>query len=125
MSEKQIPVQPKHKDGKKETLTGHALWAGGLPDAGCVCVSVCVCVRGSFGEDSSALCILGNSFLLVSYQLHLRSSGIRSQRLGMPTLRVSDSPCLDPHVFSGYRGYQPPWGRWQAQIPILCSPQNG
>ena len=42
MSEKQIPVQPKHKDGKKETLTGHALWAGGLPDAGCVCVSVCV-----------------------------------------------------------------------------------
>ena len=41
MSEKQIPVQPKHKDVKKETLTGHALWAGGLPDAGCVCVCVC------------------------------------------------------------------------------------
>ena len=126
MSGKQIPVQPRHKEGKKETLTGHALWDGGLPDAGCVCVCVCVCVlRGWFGKDSSAFCILGTSFLLVVHQLPLRSSGIRSQRLGTPTLRGSDLPCLDSHVFSGYRGCQPPWGGWQAQIPILCSPKNG
>ena len=70
---------------------------------------VCVCVRGWFGKDSSAFCILGTSFLLVLHQLHLRSSGIRSQRLGTPTLRVSDSPCLDSQVFSGHRGCQPPW----------------
>ena len=47
MSEKQITVQPKHKEGKKETLTGHALWNRVyqmLDVCVCVCVYVCVCV---------------------------------------------------------------------------------
>ena len=33
---------------------------------------------GWFQDDSSALCLLGTLFLLLSHQLHLRSSGIRS-----------------------------------------------
>ena len=37
---------------------------------------------GWFGDDSSTL----HLFLLLLHQLHLRSSGIRSQRLGTPAL---------------------------------------
>ena len=37
---------------------------------------------GWFGDDSSALHLLCTLFLLLLHQLHLRSSGIRSQRLG-------------------------------------------
>ena len=39
-----------------------------------------------FGDDSSALHLLGSLFLLLLYQLHLRSSGIRSWKLGIPDL---------------------------------------
>ena len=41
---------------------------------------------GWFGDDSSALHLLCALFLLLLHQLHLRSSGIRSWRLGTPTL---------------------------------------
>ena len=39
---------------------------------------------GWFQDDSSALHLLCTLFLLLLYQLHLRSSGIRSQRLETP-----------------------------------------
>ena len=39
-----------------------------------------------FQDDSNALHLLCTLFLLLLYQLHLRSSGIRSWRLGNPAL---------------------------------------
>ena len=42
---------------------------------------------GWFQDDSSALHLLWTSFVLLLYQLHLRSRGIRSQRLGTPANR--------------------------------------
>ena len=39
-----------------------------------------------FWDDSSALHLLCSLFLLLFYQLHLRSAGIRSWRLGTPDL---------------------------------------
>ena len=39
-----------------------------------------------FGDDSSALHLLGSLFLLLLYRLHLTSSGIRSWKLGIPDL---------------------------------------
>ena len=39
------------------------------------------------GDDSSALHLLCTLCLLLLYQLHLRSSGIRSQRLGTPAFK--------------------------------------
>ena len=50
--------------------------------------------RGWFGDDSRALLLLCTLFLLLLHQLHLRSSGIRSQRLGTPALK--DGPKLPP-----------------------------
>ena len=45
------------------------------------------CVRaGWFQDDSSMLCLLCILFLLLLHQLHLRSLGIRSRRLGTPGL---------------------------------------
>ena len=44
---------------------------------------------GWFRDDSSALHLLCTFFLLLLYQLHLRSSGIKSQRLGTSALRGS------------------------------------
>ena len=41
---------------------------------------------GWFLDDSSASHVLCTLFLLLLHQLHLRSSGIRSQRLGIPSL---------------------------------------
>ena len=38
---------------------------------------------GWFQDDSSVLCLLCTLFQLLLYQLHLGSSGIRSQRLGV------------------------------------------
>ena len=38
------------------------------------------------GDDSSALHLLCTLFLLLLRQLHVTSSGIRSERLGTPTL---------------------------------------
>ena len=40
--------------------------------------------RGWFQDDSSALHLLFTLLLLLIYQLHLRSSGIRPRRLGTP-----------------------------------------
>ena len=37
-------------------------------------------------DDSSALHLLGTLFILLLWQLHLRSSGIRSSRLGTPDI---------------------------------------
>ena len=42
---------------------------------------------GQFPDDSSTLHVLCTLFLLLLHQLHLRSSGIRSQRLGTPVLQ--------------------------------------
>ena len=42
--------------------------------------------RGWFQDDSSSLCSLCTLLLLLFHQLHLRSSGIRAQRLGTPGL---------------------------------------
>ena len=41
-------------------------------------------VEGWFRDDSSTLPLLCTLFLLLLYQLHLRSSGIRSRGLGPP-----------------------------------------
>ena len=43
--------------------------------------------RGWFQDASSASLLLCTLFLLLSHHLHLRESGIRSQRLGTPTLK--------------------------------------
>ena len=42
---------------------------------------------GWFQDDSSTLNLLCTLFLLLLYQLHLRSSGIRSWRLGTPPVQ--------------------------------------
>ena len=42
--------------------------------------------KGWFQDDSSALHLLCTLFLLLLYQLDLRSPGIRSRRLGTPVL---------------------------------------
>ena len=44
---------------------------------------------GRFQDDSSALHLLCTLFLLLLHQLHLRSSGIRSWRLGTPLSAIS------------------------------------
>ena len=44
---------------------------------------------GWFQDDSSALHLLCTLFLLLLHQLHLRSSGIRSRRLGTPLSAIS------------------------------------
>jgi len=44
---------------------------------------------GRFQDDSSAFHLLCTLFLLLLHQLHLRSSGIRSRRLGTPLSAVS------------------------------------
>ena len=43
-------------------------------------------VRGWFQDNSSVLHLMCPLFLLLLYQLHLTSSGIRSWRLGTPVL---------------------------------------
>jgi len=43
-----------------------------------------------FGNESSTLCLLCISFLLLLHLLHLRSSGIRSWRLGTPALEQEE-----------------------------------
>ena len=45
--------------------------------------------RAWFQDDSNTLCLLCTLFLSLLHQLHLRSSGIRSQRLGTPVLSYS------------------------------------
>ena len=48
------------------------------------------CDGGCFHDDSSTLHLLGTLFPFLLHQLHLRSSGIRSQRLGTPDLNYSE-----------------------------------
>ena len=52
---------------------------------------------GWFQDDSSALHLSHTLFLLLLHQLHLRSLGIRSQRLGTPVLkdRANAHPRVD------------------------------
>ena len=52
---------------------GPVLWKMIFPQTG---------FEGQFGHDSSALHLLCTLFLLLLPQLHLRSSGIRLERLG-------------------------------------------
>ena len=47
--------------------------------------------EGWFQDGSNALHLLRTIFLLLLHQLHLRSSGIRSWRLGAPTLEPASS----------------------------------
>ena len=54
---------------------------------------------GWFGDDSSALYLLCALFLLLLHQLHLRSSGIRSQRLGTPAKGLLNSPFTLPDLW--------------------------
>ena len=48
---------------------------------------------GWFGDDSNALHLLCTLFILLLYQFPLRSSSIRSQRLGTPALEAA--PCVN------------------------------
>ena len=57
--------------------------------------------RGWFWGDSRALHLLSILFLLLLHQLHLRSSGIRSWRLGTPAL--SNFPTAFPAVSRPWR----------------------
>ena len=50
---------------------------------------------GWFQADSHALYFWGAVFLLLLYQLHLRSPGMRSQRLGTPVLPHECSRLVD------------------------------
>ena len=43
-------------------------------------------IGGWFGDDSSTLGLLGTLFPLLLFQLHIRSSGIRSWRLWTPAV---------------------------------------
>ena len=54
-------------------------------------------VGEGFQDDSSALHLSHTLFLLLLHQLHLRSLGIRSQRLGTPVLkdRANAHPRVD------------------------------
>ena len=45
--------------------------------------------KGWFRDDSSALHLFCTLFLLLLHQIHLRSSGIRTGRLGTPCCRTS------------------------------------
>ena len=58
---------------------------------------------GCFGDDLRALHVLCTLFLLLLHKLHLRSSGIRSQRLGTPAL----IPSLDQ--YSGLMSFRIDW----------------
>ena len=53
--------------------------------------------RGWFQDDSSTSRLLCTLFLLLLHQIHLRSSGIRSCRLGIPALDTAEAfqpfPC--------------------------------
>ena len=49
---------------------------------------------GVVWDDPRALHLLCTLFLLLSHQLHLRSPGTRSRRLGAPALRTHRTPAL-------------------------------
>ena len=55
--------------------------------------------REWFGDDSNELHLLCTLFLLLFHQLHLRSSGIRSQRLGTPVL---ENLSAKPKIFASW-----------------------
>ena len=68
---------------------------------------------GCFQDDSSTLHLLCTLFLLLLHQFPLRSSGIRSQRLGTPALDISAlgflRVCRRP---GGFRGHEPNENGW-------------
>ena len=55
--------------------------------------------RGQFGDDSSVFHLLRTLFLFLLHQLHPRQSGIRSGRLGTPTLQLSQKAWLNKLEF--------------------------
>ena len=61
-------------------------------------------VGGWFRDDASAVPLWCTLFLLLLHQLHLRSSGIRSQRLGTPTLQGGQPQSWASQVRSGMTG---------------------
>ena len=66
---------------------------------------------GWFPDDSNTLHVLCTLFLLLLHQLHLRSSGIISWRLGAPALK------LILHVSGGEQGY--PLFSWELPPSFL------
>ena len=78
---------------------------------------------GWFGDDSNTLYLLYTSFLLLYHQFHLRSSGIRSQRLGTAELSFpSILGQLHPAASPSYWKVQ--W-IWSPKIIISCCSWNG
>ena len=75
------------------------------------------CDGGCFRDDSSTLHLLGTLFLFLLHQLHLRSSGIRSQRLGTPDLK--DSQRLHQNLHQAGPSFRPTG--FPAQALLGCS----
>ena len=69
--------------------------------------------RGWFQDDSITLHLLCTLFLLLLHQLHLRSPGIRSWRLGIPASLWLICPFIEPPFSSGQfsriRLFVTPW----------------
>ena len=93
---------------------------------------------GWLGDASSTLYLLCTLFLLLLYQFHLRSSGIRSQRLETPALRdwlcknVIELPMFHqqlrwdaPGWENGALSYIPKWMRHAGSVCLtLCNPMD-
>ena len=87
--------------------------------------------RGKFWDNSSILHLLCTLFLLLLHQFHPGSSGIRSRRLGIPTLEHSLTGCQRCALSGSFsrRGPGPPGqvqlcgSRSRAQGPVqrLCT----
>ena len=84
---------------------------------------------GWFGDDSNALHLLCSLFLLL-HQLHLKSSGIRSGRLGTPALKhpaasvqseieFSPSRTLFPIAYNITAQNLPPTRGWKSGGPMF------
>ena len=76
------------------------------------------------GDEPNALHVLCTLFLFLLHQLHLRSSGLRSQRLGAP-VDLKETPSV--LVFSGTRARALPHifvGSGRAERAGLCETQG-
>lgn len=81
--------------------------------------------RAWSADESSALHVLCTSFLFLLHQVHLRSSGLRSQRLGAP-VDLKETPSV--LVFSGTRACALPHiivGSGRAERAGLCGTHRG
>ena len=76
-------------------------------------------VWGWFQDDSSALHLLCTSFLSLLCQLHLRPSGIRSQRLGSPELQNTSGSQTLPRAMKKIKE------QWRQQHPCLPPTPRG